>query len=309
MDRTLTVVIPTYKPGQMLARLIKQINKQSYPVERILVMNTDKSYWNSIFDTLSEKMKVIHLEKADFDHGGTRDKAARMADTDIILYLTQDVCLADENVFSEMIKFFERQEVKAVYARQLPQKDCKTIESYTRSFNYPAQSQIKSATDIEKLGIKTYFCSNVCAAYDRDVYLKVGGFIKKTIFNEDMIYAAKLIKAGYRIAYAAKARVIHSHNYGNLEQLRRNFDVAVSQVENPEAFAGIKSEGEGIKLVKQTAKYLWQSHKPWLILPLVLTSACKYLGYWLGKHYRMLPRKWVMKLTMNKEYWGDFTIY
>jgi len=303
MGRTVTVIIPTYKPSQMLVRLIKQIDRQDYQVEKILIMNTDKRYWNSIFDNLSKKVEVIHLGKSEFDHGGTRDKAARKAETDIILYMTQDVSLSDEKVFSEMMKFFNRQGVKAVYARQLPQKDCKTIESYTRSFNYPEKSQIKSAADIDKLGIKAYFCSNVCAAYERETYLKLGGFIRKTIFNEDMIYAAKLIKAGYRVAYAAKARVIHSHNYSNLEQLRRNFDVAVSQVENPEAFAGVKSEGEGIKLVKQTAKYLWQSRKPWLIPALVLTSACKYLGYYLGKHYRMLPHKMVRSLTMNKEYW------
>ena len=31
-----------------------------------------------------------------------------------------------------------------------------------------------------------------------------------TIFNEDMIYAAGVIQAGYAIAYAADAKVIHS---------------------------------------------------------------------------------------------------
>jgi Glycosyltransferases, probably involved in cell wall biogenesis len=307
--RTVTVIIPTYKPDQLLMRLIKQIKEQTYNVERILVMNTEEQYWKPAFEKITNKMEVFHIKKAAFDHGRTRDEAAQMVDSDIMIYLTQDACLQDENVFSEMLKFFDRQKVKAVYARQLPQKNCKTIESYTRAFNYPDKTQIKSKSDLDKLGIKTYFCSNVCAAYDRDTYVKLGGFVKRAIFNEDMIYAGKLINAGYRIAYAAKACVIHSHNYNNLEQLRRNFDVAVSQVEHPEVFAGIKSEGEGIRLVKQTAGYLWQSHKPWLIGALFVSSACKYLGYWLGKHYRILPRKWIMKLTMNPEYWKDFTVY
>ena len=309
MDKTVTVIIPTYKPGQMFVRLIRQINEQSLAVQRIIVMNTDSHFWSPIFDELSDKMEVVHIAKSDFDHGGTRDIAARMADSDVLLYMTQDVTLKDNNVFANMLKFLDRQDVEAVYARQLPQKDCKVIESYTRSFNYPSKSSIKSKSDINKLGIKTYFCSNVCAAYNRKTYLKLGGFAKKTIFNEDMIYAGTLIQAGYRLAYAANACVIHSHNYNDMEQLRRNFDVAVSQVNHPELFAGLKSEGEGIKLVKQTSKYLCAIHKPWLLVKLFITSAFKYKGYWLGKHYKMLPKALIMKLTMNKKFWEDFTIY
>lgn len=36
---------------------------------------------------------------------------------------------------------------------------------------------------------KTFFCSNVCAMYRRSIYEKLGGFVKHTIFNEDMIFA------------------------------------------------------------------------------------------------------------------------
>ena len=36
------------------------------------------------------------------------------------------------------------------------------------------------------------------------------------------------------IAYVAEARVVHSHNYTNRQQLHRNFDLAVSQADHPE---------------------------------------------------------------------------
>ena len=75
---------------------------------------------------------------------------------------------------------------------------------------------------------------------------KAGGFCKKTIFNEDMILAGHMINAGYKVAYVAEARVIHSHNYTGMQQFHRNFDMAVSQAEHPEVFDGIKSENEGI---------------------------------------------------------------
>jgi len=217
--------------------------------------------------------------------------------------MTQDAMPQDEYLLEKLLKCLEEEEVAAAYARQLPAPDSTPVESYMRSFNYPEKSEVKSVKDMETRGIKAFFCSNVCCAYKRDIYEKLGGFIRHTIFNEDMIYAAGALKAGYRIAYAADAKVVHSHNYTCKQQLRRNFDLGVSQAEHPEIFANVPSEGEGIKSVKATAAYLKQNGM-WKWIPhLILQSGFKYLGYLLGKNYRKLPHKYVMKLTMNKEYW------
>ena len=147
-------------------------------------------------------------------------------------------------------KDFAMPSVRAAYARQLPKPDCKLLERFTRNFSYPARSDIKDKDDLPTAGIKTFFCSNVCAAYDRKTLEKLGGFPKRTIFNEDMIYGGNLVRNGYAIAYAADAKVLHSHNYSCKKQFQRNFDLGVSQAEHPEIFSEYPSEGEGIKLVK-----------------------------------------------------------
>ena len=184
-----------------------------------------------------------------------------------------------------------------------PAADCGVIERYTRDFNYPAVSRLKGKEDEDELGIKTYFCSNVCAAYRRNIYLKLGGFTKKTIFNEDMIFAGHAVEAGYQIAYAADAQVIHSHNYTAMQQLHRNFDLGVSQADHPEVFGRLHSEGEGIRLVKKTAKWLVENGHVLLLPQLVMASGSKYAGYWLGKHYKKLPEGLIRSLTMNPAYW------
>ncbi len=73
------------------------------------------------------------------------------------------------------------------------------VEAYTRIFNYPKESRIKSKEDLPKLGIKTFFCSNVCAAYRKSEYNALGGFPLHTIFNEDMIFASHLLKQERRL--------------------------------------------------------------------------------------------------------------
>ena len=128
-------------------------------------------------------------------------------------------------------------------------------------------------------------------------------FPEKIIFNEDMVYASKAMKNGYAVEYCAKARVYHSHNYSFREQFRRNFDMGVSQKDYEEVFSGIKSESEGIKMVVSAAEYMMDNGHWYDIPHLFINSAAKYTGYRLGKMYKHLGKKIILKLTSNKEYW------
>ena len=302
---TVTVIIPTYKPDEKLPKLLERLTKQTVLPEQVLIINTEQQYFHEKTLKNISNVKVCHISKKEFDHGGTRDMGARMADTDLCVFMTMDAVPADGHLLEKLIKPFADPMVGAAYARQLPAKDCNYLEQCTREFNYGAESRIKSKDDLETMGIKTFFCSNVCAAYRRSIYLEQGGFEKKTIFNEDMIFAGKLILADYKIAYCADARVIHSHNYTGCQQLRRNFDLGVSQADHPEIFEMAASESEGIRLVKQTAGKLLRAGKPWLIVSLVWQSGCKYLGYRLGKQYKRLPGALIRRCTMNPSYWSE----
>lgn len=304
------VIIPVYKPGKELFALIEMLEKQSVPINNIILMNTEEKYFEQLtygarFMEKYKNIKVFHLSKREFDHGKTRRQGVKKSQTDIFVMMTQDAIPTDEYLLENLIKNL-KDNVAVAYARQLATEKSSVLERFTRIFNYPEKSYVKSVDDLEILGIKTYFCSNVCAAYRRDIYEELGGFIKHTIFNEDMIYAAEAVKAGYEIAYEAEARVYHSHNYTNMQQLRRNFDLGVSQADHPEIFAGISSESEGKKLVKAATDYLKQNHMLKKLPYFYMQCASKYAGYLLGKHYKKLPKKLILKLTMNKEYWKRF---
>ena len=303
-NKTVDVIIPAYHPGKEFATLIKRLEKQSVPIHRIIVMNTEESMWNKEWEKLSDVMEIHHLAKSEFDHGGTRAQAAELSDADVMIFMTQDAMPADRELLAELLKALEQDEnIAAAYARQLPNAECSFVERYTRAFNYPDRSVVKTKDDLDKYGIKTFFCSNVCAAYKKDIYQKQGGFVRRTIFNEDMIYAGGLIQAGYGIAYAAEAKVIHSHNYNCMQQFHRNFDLGVSQAEHPEIFEGVPSEGEGMRLVKKTLSHLVRSEKIWLIPGFVMQCAGKYAGYLAGKNFRRLPKKFVLWCTMSPNYW------
>jgi rhamnosyltransferase len=177
------------------------------------------------------------------------------------------------------------------------------LEAEARRFNYPPFSVIKSAADLDRLGIKTFFCSDVCAMWRRSVYDQTGGFERNVIFNEDMILAGKMIQNGYRIAYCADAQVYHAHHYSGIRQLHRNFDLGVSQADYPEIFNMASSSREGLRFVRQTTSDLIRSGRGYLVPQFLWQSGCKYAGYQLGKKYRRLPKRLVRILTDSPAYW------
>ena len=303
MNKSVDIIIPTYRPDESVVYLMKKLLKQTYPIHEIHIIDTETGIFPKELKNLSDKIRISKIKPEQFDHGGTRHEGAMQSHADIIVYMTQDAMPVNEYLIEELVKAFDNEKIAAAYARQLPNSKCNVIERYTRAFNYPEQSRIKSLEDLETLGIKTYFCSDVCAAYRKSVYESLGGFEEKTIFNEDMIMAAKIIQSGGSVKYVAEAKVIHSHNYNCKQQFQRNFDLAVSQVEHPEVFQNIKSESEGMRLVKNTMTYLIKIIKPWLIIKLILQSAFKYMGYCLGRKYSQLPMWLIKKCTMNQRYW------
>lgn len=305
---TVDVIIPVYKPGQEFFTLLDRLESQTVEIHRIYVMNTEEKYFNRLvfgrkYKENYRNLRIKHISAHEFDHAGTRRRAVEESSADVFVMMTQDAIPADDHLIEQLLRPLEEEAVAVSYARQLAKKDAGEIEKYTRVFNYPEESVVKGKEDIPALGIKTYFCSDVCAAYKREIYEQLGGFVKRAIFNEDMLFAAKAVKEGYKVAYAACAKVYHSHNYTGMQQFHRNFDLGVSQAQHPEVFAGISSESEGISMVKKTAKHLWKTGHKTEIIRLIYTSGCKFIGYRLGKNYKKLPKRTVLWCTSNRNYW------
>ena len=171
------VIIPTYKPDQTFIRLVEMLEKQTVEINKIIVMNTEEKYMEALhlgtrFLAEHKKLVISHLSRKEFDHGRTRNRGASKSEADVIVFMTQDAVPADAYLIENLVKPLQKNNVACSYARQLPNKDATVTERLTRSFNYPDKSMTKGKKDIEKLGIKTYFCSNVCCAYNTAIFNK-----------------------------------------------------------------------------------------------------------------------------------------
>lgn len=58
------VIIPAYHPGKEFSTLIERLTKQTFPIHRIIVMNTEETYWNKELEEKFSILEVHHLKKS-----------------------------------------------------------------------------------------------------------------------------------------------------------------------------------------------------------------------------------------------------
>ena len=298
------VAIPVYKPDAGLADVLSRLGSQDERPRKIILIHTKDDGSEDLSGLIPDpdNTEVYGITKEEFDHGRTRNEAALHSDAPYLVFMTMDAVPADSHLLSELLKPMSDERVAVSYARQLPKEGCDTLERINRSFNYPEGDQKKGLEDLDRLGVKTFFCSNACACYRREIFDRLGGFVDRTIFNEDMIYASKAVRAGYYIYYASSAKVWHSHNYTLAGQYHRNFDLGVSQAEHPEVFEGISSENEGMKLVKMSIKALAAEKRLYLLPKFFLFCLARYLGFKKGRKYEKMSEKAILKATTDPGY-------
>ena len=249
--------------------------------------------------------RVLTVDKKNFDHGGTRNWAAANTLGDILIFMTQDAIPVNKDMIAELIQPFKDPTIMVAYARQLPKENTVITDRYLRAFNYPEQSVVRSQKDIQTMGMKAFKNSNACAAYRAREFKKLGGFHAPVVSNEDMLFAAKAILAGYQVAYTAKACVWHSHNYGCWSLFKRYFDIGASLDYTPIVKQNGQSESEGFAFVINEFKYLIKQRKLHF-LPLAFGEACfKYAGYKLGVKHKIIPPSWKKYLGLQRQYWEN----
>ncbi len=300
----ISVIIPTLDGGDVFADLLQQLSLQTVTADEILVVDSAS---NDLTCEVAKEYgaKVIDVARADFDHGATRSMAAKEARGELLLFFTQDAVPAGNDLIEKLIAPLLQDDTVAIsYGRQLPQRGASLSAAALRRFNYPEQSVVRQFADREKLGLKTAFVSNSCAAYSKAALEEVAFFPEKLIFGEDTCTAGRLLQNGYKVAYVAEAEVYHSHNYSLSEEFRRSFDIGVLHaIENwlPDTFG--RAEGEGLRYIKYEIGVILQQKKIHLLPLFFCRNFTKFIGYKLGSKYDTLPRWLLPRLSMNSGWW------
>lgn len=301
---TITVIVPTLNGADTLGEFFAALKRQHMQPDEILVGDSS-SEDQSVAICRAAGANVIILDRAEFDHGGTRTMLAKRARGEVLIFFTQDAILATRDALEMLIApLLSDKNVVCSYGRQLPGRNANPVAAHLRLFNYPPESTIRNYADRHRFGLKTIFISNSFAAYKKTHLSECDYFKNGLIFGEDTCALGRILAAGHKVAYVAEAAVYHSHNYAMPQELRRSFDIGVLHSSEQWLLDTYgNAEGVGAKYIQSVFIMLWKEKRFLLIPDCFLRSAIKLIGYKLGRSYKQLPASWRPHLSMHKSWW------
>jgi len=285
---SVSAIILTMNAEKNIVPLLQTLQDQTVAPCEIIVADSESTD-NTVSIAKEYGAKILPIKRSEFNHGGTRDYALQQSKGEYILYLTHDAVPANNVLIERLVDMLKSTpKMAVVYGRQLPRENATYMERLVRDYNYPAEGHVYEAKDISAHGIKTFFMSDVCALYRRNIYEKIGGFETDIKTNEDMFYAASAISNGYAVGYAADAEVVHSHNFSLKEQYRRNYIQGYEierhkQLLSSASGENVSQNSEGIKLVKVVTKKMLSKGRVFSWIHFGFDCCARYAGNYMGR--------------------------
>ncbi len=287
----ISVIIPTCNAERWISHQLEMLSAQTLQAEIVIIDSGSTDATCSLVRAHAGRVRLLEIPRGSFDHGGTRDEALRRSEGEFICFLTHDACPSDERYLENLLGPFSDEKVGAVFGRQIAYEDAPEYERLIRQFNYPRQPRIWREEDISRLGVKAYFFSDACSAYRRRAYESVGGFDSPIASNEDMMLAAKLLHAGWSLAYQPEATVRHSHRYTLAEDYRRSVWAGNVMEQYRDRIYGANSSLEGLRMVRCVSRELTREKKSGQIPGFLVHTGVRFMGFQTGRFLRKMQRK------------------
>ena len=280
----LDVVCPLYKHLEQIKSLVEHLRTQKNVEIKNMVFPLTLSGEDEdqqIVDFLKENNIQYFTETTKtFSHSLTREKAIRECKSKLVVLISQDVVLFDENALYNLALKIDDEYIYG-FGRQICTN--KSIEKYIRKKNYPEQSYTVSKEDIEKMQLMAFFTSDAFSCINRDKFIELDGYQGYNVmFAEDMLYSKFLLDAGYKKVYAADAVVEHSHKYTLKQLYKRYYETGKFHAEI-KVFDQYKSTDSGMKLALYVLKEALKHFDIPVLFRWLPDMSARYLGMKKGR--------------------------
>lgn len=213
-----SAVIPVKDGERYLAELLDALAREG--VDEIVVIDSG-SRDRSREIARAAGVEPIEIAPEQFGHGRTRNLGAERASGDLIWFLTQDATPAAGSLaaFREAFSLDER--VGVVYGPHVPRPDTSPMIARELTEFFGGFAAPDGGPALQRDG-DTAFLSNVNACYRRDCWEQVR--FREVPYAEDQAFGRDALDAGWAKVYHPRAAVLHAHDYGAVEFMRRYFD-------------------------------------------------------------------------------------
>jgi len=225
-----TIAIPSFNGeeyiGDVLSAIFGQKTKLRYEV--LVIDSGSNEQTLGIIKSFS-KVRLHQIPNKEFGHGKTRNLAASMADSEFVVYLTDDAVPSHDGWLDYMIEPFGiSDKVGCVFGKQIPRAHCfvtlkREVAQVFKSFGDDGSISLqRKASLTDALGITNNFMSDVNSAIRKSIWKEVK--FHDVNYAEDQLMGSDMLNAGYIKAYAPLGSVNHSHDYPLNKYFKRKFD-------------------------------------------------------------------------------------
>ncbi len=234
---TMSVVIPVKDGERYLAELLDALAREG--VDDVLVIDSG-SRDRSLQIARAAGVELLEIDPAEFGHGRTRNLGAEVTSGELICFLTQDATPVPGWAAAYREAFALQERVGAAYGPHLPRPDtspmiARELTEFFAGFEaHPpdgdrGSSALENGASGDSVHVPVYqrqggptFLSNVNACYARACWEEIR--FREIAYSEDQAFGADMLEAGWIKVYQPSAAVLHAHDYGALEFMRRYFD-------------------------------------------------------------------------------------
>ncbi len=214
---TVSVVIPVKDGERYLEELLEALRREG--AEEILVIDCG-SRDRSLEIARAAGVELLEIDPSSFAHGATRNLGAERTSGELLCFLTQDATPVPGWLAAYREAFALDERVGAAYGPHLPRPDtspmiARELGEFFRSFSPDGGPVVQRAGDPS-------FLSNVNACYLRGCWEEIR--FREVAYSEDQAFGTDMLAAGWAKVYQPGAAVLHAHDYGPLEFMRRYFD-------------------------------------------------------------------------------------
>lgn len=230
MEKKISIVIPNYNGGQLLAKNLPQVIK-CCPNDQIIVVD-DASSDNSV-DLLKSKFKQIKLIQLTKNHGFAYavNCGVQKSENDLVLLLNTDV-VPRANFLKNVFLYFKNEKTFAVGMADYSHENGSLIVRGRGGANFKKGFINHFALKAERA--ETFWVSGGSGLFDKKKFLELCGFDTNfaPFYWEDIDLSYRAWKRGYICYFEPSAKVDHFHSEGSIRKNKSNILIKSSSYKN-----------------------------------------------------------------------------
>ena len=108
MTNKISVIIPTLNAEKELPNILSALQKQTRKIDEIIIVDSESTDKTVQICQKDKSVKLMQIERKDFDHGKTRDMAFRASIGDIVVFMTHDAVPARSSLIAKLAAPIEK---------------------------------------------------------------------------------------------------------------------------------------------------------------------------------------------------------